>query len=123
MGIDRALAQSLHANMRTHTRRGRTARPLVATLAAALLLVSIDGCELVPPQSADSAAPALLDVVGKPADHAADLLRGAGYRVAIVDTHGDPVASTTRLVVSQEPAGGTRVAAGRLVTLRLGGTG
>ena len=82
---------------------------------------SLAGCETVPPASSDTAAPALIDVVGKPADHAVELLRNAGYSVAVVDAHGDPVAATSRrLVVSQQPAGGTTIAAGRRVTLRLG---
>lgn len=85
---------------------------------------SLAGCETVPPASSDTAAPALIDIVGKPADPAVELLRNAGYSVAVVNDRGDPVAVTSRrLVVSQSPAGGTKTAAGRRVTIRLGDSG
>ncbi|MFJ3490594.1 PASTA domain-containing protein [Leifsonia aquatica] len=100
--------------------RGRL-RALGACAAVALTLGGLTACETVPPSSSDSAAPALLDVVGKPADKGVELLRNAGYRVAVLGGHGEPAtASPTRLIVSQKPEGGAKVAAGRTVTLTLG---
>ncbi|MGN6427962.1 MAG: PASTA domain-containing protein [Leifsonia sp.] len=91
--------------------------------AGAGTLGALSGCAAVA-QGAAEPAPALLDVVGKPADQAGRILRAAGYRVAFVGEHGDPVsASPARLVVRQDPAGGTGLGRGRLVTLGLGAAG
>lgn len=89
--------------------------------AAAVIVVLLDvlsGCEI--PGSADH-GPALLDVTGKPADSAEASLQAAGYRVAAVGSHGDPVApSPRRLVIEQQPPAGEKTLPGELVILTLG---
>lgn len=104
--------------------RLRRATAAVALLAGGLgALGGLAGCETTASQTSEH-APALLDVVGKPADQAGRILRAAGYRVAFVGEHGDPVSgSPDRLVVREDPAGGARVSAGRVVTLSLGSPG
>lgn len=106
------------------TRSSLRLRPrlLAAALAGALALGGLTGCEFVPPTSSDTAAPALMDVVGKPADKAVELLKGAGFVVVVEGEHGQAVTPTaSRLVVSQSPEGGAKVADGRTVTIRVGG--
>lgn len=91
-------------------------------LVAGLALGALAGCETVPPPSTDQAAPALISVVGKPADLAKKLLAGAGYVVVVVNRTGDAVAAVpTRLVTGERPVAGTKLARGRTVTIPLAG--
>ena len=103
------------------SRRSRS-RLAAAALVAALSVAGFTGCEVVPPTSPDRSAPALLNVVGKPADQAVKLLSGAGFEVVVVGRGGTSIpASPDRLVTKQSPDPGAQAAAGRTVTLTVGG--
>ena len=102
--------------------RARGARLAGVALIGVLSLGALAGCETIAPPTSDTTAAALIDVVGKPSDQAAKLLRGAGFAVVVHNAEGDAVAlSPRRLVTSQHPVGGTKLGPGRTVTLVVGG--
>ncbi|GAA1442004.1 hypothetical protein GCM10009617_12870 [Leifsonia poae] len=96
----------------------RTAR---FALVVALAVAGLTACETVAPPTSDTTAAALIDVVGKPSDLAAKLLRGADYQVVVHNAEGDAVAlSPKRLVTAQSPVGGTKLNPGRTVIITVG---